>query len=328
MFRRPVTDTSTTMDCARADDIEAVADLTGLIGETPLVSLRTLIVQPDVACYGKVEYFNPSGSVKDRIAVALLDDAERRGLLAPGATVIEPSSGNTGTALAMACAIRSYTCVIVTPEKTSAEKVATMRAYGAQVVVAPNVAREDPRHYTRVAARLAAETPGAYMPDQYSNPVNALACRQIGREIWRQTRGRVTHVVAGLGTGGTACGIAAALKGEDPAITVVGVEPGGSIYGGGEPRPFAIEGIGRHYIPESLDLSLIDTIENVEDDEAFAMTRRVAREAGLLIGGSSGAALVASARVARRARPGSVVVAMLPDSGRAYLSKIFAGPPA
>ncbi len=296
-------------------------DLCDLVGNTPLVSLRKLIDVPGVEVYGKVEYLNPGGSVKDRIAVAMLDDAERRGLLRPGGTVVEPSSGNTGTSLAMLCALRGYRCIITTPEKTSQEKVATMRAYGAEVLVSPNVGVDDERHYTRVAADLAARTPGAYMPDQYSNPVNALACEAIGEEIWTQTNAAVTHVVAGLGTGGTACGTANALKRRDARIAVVGVEPEGSVYGGGEPRPFAIEGIGRHYVPKSLDLCAIDTIETVADADAFATARRAAHEAGLLVGGSSGAAIAAAERLAGRLAPPALIVVILPDSGRSYLSK-------
>lgn len=293
-----------------------------LIGNTPLVSLQSLI-PCDCEIYGKVEYLNPGGSVKDRIAVALVLDAEERNLLKPGGTIVEPTSGNTGAALAMVAAVRGYRCVLVTPEKTSPEKVAAMRAYGAQVVVAPNVPHDDARHYTKVASRIAAET-GAYMPDQYANPVNALTCEKtIGAEIWRQTDGKVTHVVAGLGTGGTACGVARALKGQKQSVTIVGVEPAGSVYSGGAPKAFEIEGIGRHYLPKSLDMALIDRVETVSDHEAFEMARRAARESGLLLGGSSGAALVGASRVCAQVRRGACIVVILPDSGRAYLSKIF-----
>ncbi|HET9097390.1 MAG TPA: cysteine synthase family protein [Candidatus Baltobacteraceae bacterium] len=294
----------------------------GLIGNTPLVSLQPLI-PCDCRIFGKVEFLNPGGSVKDRIAVALVLDAEERNVLKPGGTIVEPTSGNTGASLAMVAAVRGYRCILVTPEKTSAEKVAAMRAYGAQVIVAPNVPVDDSRHYTRVASRIAAET-GAYMPDQYANPVNALTCEKtIGAEIWQQTGGKVTHVVAGLGTGGTACGVARALKSRKESATIVGVEPVGSVYSGAAAKAFEVEGIGRHYVPASLDMSLIDRVEIVSDLEAFEMARRAAREAGLLVGGSSGAALVGAARVCAQARQDAYIVVILPDSGRAYLSKIF-----
>jgi cystathionine beta-synthase len=306
--------------------IDCVESALDVIGHTPLVRVRR-IISGDVPATVllKLEYLNPAGSIKDRIAVAMIDDAERRGLLKPGGTIVEPTSGNTGASLAMVAAIRGYRCVVVTPEKTSAEKVATMRAYGAEVIVAPNAPENDPRAYTRVAARLASEIEGAYMPDQYRNPVNPLACQKtIGVEIWNQTRGRITHLVAGMGTGGTICGIARALKERNSGVEVVGVDPIGSIYSGGEAKPYLVEGIGRHYFPETLDLSVIDSIERVADREAFYMARRVAREEGLLVGGSSGAALVGASRVAARiSDPSALVVVVLPDSGRAYLSKIF-----
>lgn len=296
-----------------------------VVGNTPLVRLQRIVDSARVAVLVKLEYLNPTGSIKDRIAVAMIDDAEQRGLLRPGGTIVEPTSGNTGASLAMVASIRGYRCIVVTPEKTSAEKVATMRAYGAQVVVTPNASETDARAYTNVASRLASEIEGAYMPDQYSNPVNPAACeRTIGAEIWNQTRGRVSHLVAGMGTGGTICGIARALKKRNPDIVIVGVDPIGSVYSGGEAKPYLVEGIGRHYFPKTLDMRVIDLIERVSDREAFDMVRRVSREEGLLVGGSSGAALVGAARLAQRVRdPSAVIVAVLPDSGRAYLSKIF-----
>jgi cystathionine beta-synthase len=305
------------MDC-----VESVLEV---VGNTPLVRLQRTIDFARVSVLVKLEYLNPAGSIKDRIAVAMIDDAEHRGLLRPGGTIIEPTSGNTGASLAMVAAIRGYRCIVVTPEKTSTEKVATMRAYGAQVIVTPNAPENDPRAYTNVASRLAHEIDGAYMPDQYSNPVNPAACeRTIGAEIWEQTRGLVTHLVAGMGTGGTICGIARALKERNPDVMVIGVDPVGSVYSGGEAKPYLVEGIGRHYFPKTLDMSVIDSVERVSDREAFEMARRVAREEGLLVGGSSGAALVGVTRVLHRVTdPTAVIVAVLPDSGRAYLSKIF-----
>jgi cystathionine beta-synthase len=307
---------------AAMDCVDSALDV---IGHTPLVRLQRVVRHGTVSLLVKLEYLNPAGSIKDRIAVAMIDDAEKRGLLQPGGTIIEPTSGNTGASLAMVAAIRGYRCIVVTPEKTSAEKVATMRAYGAEVIVTPNVTENDPQAYTNVAARLSREIEGAYMPDQYSNPVNPLACQQtIGVEIWEQTRGRVTHLVAGMGTGGTICGIARALKQRNPNVHIVGVDPIGSIYSGGEAKPYYVEGIGRHYFPKTLDMSVIDSIERVSDSEAFQMVRLVARQEGLLVGGSAGAALVGAFRLARKiADPSAVVVVVLPDSGRAYLSKIF-----
>jgi cystathionine beta-synthase len=294
------------------------------IGETPLVRLRRVIDGARPLVLAKLEYLNPGASAKDRIALAMIEHAERAGFLRPGGTIVEPSSGNTGAALAMVAAIRGYRCILVVPEKTSSEKIATMRAYGAEVVVAPPVSAGSSDAYTAIARRLSREIPGAYMPDQYSNPVNPLAHeRTTGPEIWQQTAGTVTHVVAGVGTGGTICGISRALKAHNQKVEIVGVDPIGSIYSGGMPEPYAVEGIGRHYIPQSLDLGAIDRIERVGDREAFEAARRAGREEGLLVGGSSGAALVAAARVAREHDQHATIVVVLPDSGQAYISKFF-----
>ncbi|HXP93249.1 MAG TPA: pyridoxal-phosphate dependent enzyme [Candidatus Binatia bacterium] len=294
------------------------------VGKTPLVRVRRVAGELPALVLAKLEYLNPGGSTKDRIAVAMIEHAERSGLLRPGGTIVEPTSGNTGTALAMAAAIRGYRCILVVPEKTSSEKITTMRAFGAEVVVAPPVTAGSPQAYTAIAARIVREIPGAYMPDQYVNPVNPLAHeRTTGVEIWDQTAGKVTHVVAGIGTGGTICGIARALKARNPRVCIVGADPVGSIYSGGMPDDIVTEGIGRHYLPKTLDLRLIDRMERVSDREAFAMARRAAREEGLLVGGSSGAALVATARVARELGAEAVVVVILPDSARAYYSKMF-----
>jgi cystathionine beta-synthase len=294
------------------------------IGKTPMVQLNRIMDGAAPLVLAKLEDRNPGGSAKDRIAVAMIDDAERRGMLAPGGTIVEPTSGNTGAALAMVAAVRGYACILVVPEKTSKEKVDVMRAYGAEVIVAPNVPRESPEHYTQVAARIARETPGAYLPDQYANAINPLAHEQTtGVEVWEQTAGRITHLVAGIGTGGTICGVSRALKARNAGVMVIGVDPIGSIYSGGEPGPYALEGIGRHYFPPTLDLDAIDRIERVSDAEAFAMTRRAAREEGLLVGGSCGATLVAAHRLAHELDGDAVIVAILMDSGRAYLSKIF-----
>jgi cystathionine beta-synthase len=296
----------------------------GAIGATPLVRLRRLVPGTHALVLAKLEYVNPGGSAKDRIALAMIEHAERAGLLRPGGTIVEPTSGNTGTALAMVAAVRGYRCVLVVPDKTSLEKIAAMRAYGADVVVAPPVDAASSDSYPAIARRLAREIPGAYMPDQYSNAINPLAHeRTTGPEIWEGTAGTVTHVVAGIGTGGTICGISRALKARNPKICIVGVDPIGSIYSGGTPEAYAVEGIGRHYLPQSLDLGAIDRIERVSDRDAFAMARRSAREEGLLVGGSSGAALAAAARLARELDASSTVVVLLPDSGQGYLSKFF-----
>ncbi len=299
-------------------------DALGAIGSTPLVRLQRILGEPRATVLAKLEFLNPGGSIKDRVAVAMIEHAERACLLRSGGTIVEPTSGNTGAALAMVAAVRGYRCILVVPEKTSLEKIAAMRAYGAEVVVAPNVPPNSPEAYTALAARIARETPGAYMPDQYSNPINPLAHeRGTGPEIWLQTRGKITHVVAGLGSGGTLCGIARALKRENRNGVAIGVDPVGSIYSGGMPEPYALEGIGRHYLPQTLDLSVVDRIERVGDRESFAMARRAAREEGLLVGGSSGAALVAADRLARELTDDALVVVLLPDSGQAYLSKFF-----
>jgi cystathionine beta-synthase len=294
------------------------------IGETPLVRVRRALggVRPLVLL--KLECANPSGSSKDRIAVAMIDAAERAGRLLPGGTIVEATSGNTGAAIAVVAAVRGYRCILTVPAKTSAEKIAALRAYGAEVIVAPCVAKSSPEHYTNVAARLARETPGAYMPDQYANPLNPAAHEcATGEEIWRQTDGRVTHFVAGVGTGGTICGVARALKAHDAGVTIVGADPAGSVYSGDAPAPYETEGIGRDYVPATLDCRLVDRFERVRDAAAFAMARRVAREDGLLVGGSTGAALVAAQRVALELSDDAVIVVLAADSGRAYLSKIF-----
>jgi cystathionine beta-synthase len=294
------------------------------IGATPLVRLNRITAGTRALVLAKLEFLNPGGSIKDRVAVAMIEHAERAGLLAPGGTIVEPTSGNTGAALAMVAAIRGYRCILTVPEKTSEEKIAALRAYGAEVIVAPPVPADSPESYTALAAKIARAIPGAYSPNQYANPINPLAHEQLtGVEIFEQTGGAITHLIAGIGTGGTICGIARALKARNPAIRVIGVDAIGSIYSGGMPAPYALEGIGRHYLPQTLDLSVIDSIERVGDRAAFLMARRAAREEGLLAGGSSGAALEATERVARDLAADAVVVTILPDSGRAYLSKIF-----
>jgi len=295
------------------------------IGHTPLVKLNKVTDGAEALVLAKVEYMNPGGSVKDRPAVAMLDAAEKAGLLAPGGTIVEPTSGNTGSGLAMAAAIRGYRCILVMPDKMAKEKIDLLRAYGAEVVVTPtNVANDSPESYYGVANRLATEIPGAFQPNQFHNHHNPDAhYHTTGPEIWEQTHGAVTHLVAGIGTGGTISGTARYLKERNPAIHVIGADPEGSIYSGDTPSSYAVEGIGMNYLPETVDLKVIDEVVRVADRDSFLMARRITREEGLLVGGSSGTAAVAAVRLAKTLPKDAVVVVILPDSGRGYMSKIF-----
>jgi cystathionine beta-synthase len=296
-----------------------------MVGNTPLVRLHRVIDGARCLVLAKVEYVNPGGSIKDRPAVTMLREAERDGVLKPGATVVEATSGNTGVGLAMAAAIRGYRCILVMPDKMSKEKIDLLRAYGAEVVVTPtNVPPDSPESYYGVAMRLVAEIPGAFMPNQWHNHWNPDAHYEAtGPEIWEQTGGTITHFVSGVGTGGTISGSARYLKEKNPAIRVVGADPEGSIYSGDTPKSYAVEGIGMSYLPETVNLKVIDEIQRVSDRESFVMARRIAREEGLLVGGSSGTACVVAARVANTLPPEAVMVVVLPDSGRGYMSKIF-----
>jgi cystathionine beta-synthase len=305
-----------------------VADsILDLVGNTPLVRLARLREAERLQCdlLAKVEIANPGGSVKDRVAVAMVDAAEEAGLLQPGGTIVEPTSGNTGAGLAIVAAQRGYHCIFVMSDKMSDEKIALLRSYGAEVVVCPTaVPPEDPRSYYSTAERLVRETPGAFRPDQYSNAANPRAHeRTTGPEIWRQTGGRVTHFVAGIGTGGTITGVGRALKAKNPDVQIIGADPSGSVYSGGSGRPYLVEGVGEDFWPATFDPSLVDRVVEVTDAESFLMARRVTQEEGLLIGGSCGTAVQAALVVARDLGPDDVVVVLLPDSGRSYLSKIF-----
>jgi cystathionine beta-synthase len=298
--------------------------LVDLIGNTPLVKLRRVTAGLAPTVLAKLEYFNPGGSVKDRIAVRMIDAAEQSGELQPGGTIVEPTSGNTGIGLAIVAQQRGYHCVFVCPDKVSKDKIDTLRAYGAEVVVCPTaVAPEDPRSYYSVSDRLAAERPGGWKPNQYANVNNPRSHYETtGPELWEQTDGRITHFVAGVGTGGTISGTGRYLKERGP-VRIVGADPEGSVYSGGTGRPYLVEGVGEDFWPETYDRDVCDEIVAVSDADSFAMTRRLAREEGLLVGGSCGMAVVAALHVAERAGPDDVVVVLLPDGGRGYLSKIF-----
>ncbi|MFE7425593.1 cystathionine beta-synthase [Streptomyces sp. NPDC014735] len=297
-----------------------------LVGNTPLVRLRSVTAGIQATVLAKVEYFNPGGSVKDRIALRMIEAAEESGELRPGGTIVEPTSGNTGVGLAIVAQQKGYKCIFVCPDKVSTDKINVLRAYGAEVVVCPTaVDPEHPDSYYNVSDRLVRETPGAWKPDQYSNPNNPRSHYETtGPELWQQTDGKITHFVAGVGTGGTISGTGRYLKEvSDGAVEVIGADPEGSVYSGGSGRPYLVEGVGEDFWPTAYDRTVTDEIVAVSDKDSFQMTRRLAKEEGLLVGGSCGMAVVAALEVAKRLGPDDVVVVLLPDSGRGYLSKIF-----
>ncbi|MET0468434.1 MAG: cystathionine beta-synthase [Aeromicrobium sp.] len=296
-----------------------------LIGDTPLVRLNSVVPEGAATVVAKLEYLNPGGSAKDRIAVKMVDEAEASGALKPGGTIVEPTSGNTGVGLALVAQQRGYSCIFVCPDKVSEDKRNTLKAYGAQVVVCPTAVPPDhPDSYYSVSDRLVREIDGAWKPDQYSNPAGpASHYETTGPEIWRDTEGAVTHFVAGVGTGGTITGAGRFLKEQKPGLKVIGADPEGSVYSGGTGRPYLVEGVGEDFWPSAYDPAIPDEIIAVSDADSFDMTRRLAREEALLVGGSCGMAVVAAVRVAERLGPDDLVVVLLPDGGRGYLSKIF-----
>jgi cystathionine beta-synthase len=295
-----------------------------LVGNTPLVRLNAVTLGIKATVLAKIEYLNPGGSSKDRIATRIIDDAEAKGLLLPGGTIVEPTSGNTGIGLALVAQQRGYRCVFVLPDKVGEDKRSVLTAYGAEIVVTPTtVAPESPESYYSVSDRLAREIPGAFKPDQYSNPNGPLSHYETtGPEIWRDTEGQVTHFVAGVGTGGTISGVGRYLK-EVGDVRIIGADPEGSVFSGGSGRPYLVEGVGEDFWPTAYDASVVDEIIASSDAESFEMTRRLAREEGLLVGGSSGLAVASGLKAARDLGENDVMVILLPDGGRGYLGKIF-----
>jgi cystathionine beta-synthase len=307
----------------------------GTIGQTPLVRLNRIARGLRCRLVAKVEFFNPGGSVKDRIALRIIEAAEREGRLRPGGTVVEATSGNTGVGLAIVCAIKGYKSVFVMPDKMSTEKIRLLRAYGSKVVITPTaVAPDDPQSYYKVADRIVEETPNAILANQYHNPENPISHElTTGPEIWEQTAGQVTDVVLGMGTGGTITGVGRYLKRRNPKIHIIGVDPEGSLLAethrlgrlptDPHPKTYKTEGIGEDFLPGALDLSVVDDVLTVGDKETFLTTRRLVREEGIFCGGSSGTAVAAALRYARDLGPERLVVVLLPDSGSRYLSKVF-----
>jgi cystathionine beta-synthase len=295
------------------------------IGKTPLIRLRRLAADVPATVAVKVEAQNPGGSVKDRVGLAMISEAERQGLLRPGGTIIEATAGNTGVGLAMVAAVRGYRCIFVLPDKMSSEKISLLKAYGAEVVITPtSVAPDSPESYNGVADRLAREIPGAWRPNQFTNLSNPeIHYRSTGPEIWEQTDGKITAFVAGVGTGGSISGVGRYLKERKPDVKIVGADPEGSVLSGGSPKPWKVEGIGEDFVPKTFNSQLVDDWIRVGDVESFHIARQLARREGILAGGSSGTNVAAALRYARRLTKDDLVVALVCDTGRNYLSKFF-----
>jgi cystathionine beta-synthase len=306
------------------DYFESIIDA---VGNTPLVRLGRIERGEGIRArlLAKVEYLNPGGSVKDRPALKMIEVAEEEGLLKPGGTIVEPTSGNTGAGLALAAAVKGYRCICVMPEKASKEKQDLLKALGAEVVITPSLPPEDPESYYGVAERLAREIPGGFKPGQYENPANPLAHYETtGPEVWEQTAGRITHFVAGMGTCGTITGTGRYLKNRNPEVQVVGADPEGSIFSDPENvHQYSVEGVGEDFYPGNYDPEVVDQVIQVDDRESFLMTRQLMREEGLFVGGSCGMAVVAAVRAARELPESAIVVVLLPDTGRNYVSKVF-----
>ena len=305
--------------------MEVYDSILDTIGNTPIVRLPRLNRGLKPTLLAKLEMFNPGNSVKDRIGITMIKDAEERGLLKKGGTIVEPTSGNTGTGLAIAAAIMGYKCVFVMPDKVSLEKISLLKAYGADVVTTPTaVPRESPESYYNVADRLTRDIPGAFQPNQYFNPTNPRThFETTGPEIWRQLDGKIDVLVCGVGTGGTISGIGNYLKSKNPNVWVVGADPEGSIYTGDRARPYKVEGIGEDFMPGTFDSKVVDEWVMVTDRDSFDTARRITREEGILVGGSTGTAMWAALQVARRLDEDKVVLTIFPDTGRGYLSKVY-----
>jgi cystathionine beta-synthase len=309
--------------------VQYVNSLLDLVGNTPLVKLGKTTDAARPLVLAKVEYLNPGGSVKDRIATRMVEAAEAAGELKQGGTIVEPTSGNTGVGLAMVAQARGYSCVFVVPDKVSEDKRNVLKAYGAEVVVCPTAVEPDhPDSYYSVSDRLVREIEGAWKPNQYANVNNPRSHYETtGPEVWAQTDGRITHFVAGMGTGGTVSGAGKFLKEQNPAVQVVGADPAGSVYSGGSGRPYLVEGVGEDFWPDTYDASIVDRVIEVSDADSFAFTRRLAREEAMLVGGSSGMAAFAAVQLAKEldeaGQHDAVIVVLLPDSGRGYLAKVF-----